>query len=356
MTPRHAAMALVLGVGLTAVSTALGGAIVGSTTNVPGSGILQGISCPPSGSCIAVGFRGTPIVPTRIVLVPISRQGVPGRLVALPAAEGLEPSGLACPSADFCLTSSWRTYKAPSKLIPIRHGRPGTPESARIFIQDISCGSPTVCWAFGSNSVNDDHGRGRMQEIVNGLPGAVYEFPALPPLDGVCMSATTCLAFANELGGAGKVVQIDNGSPGPVRRFPFWVRGLWCPSAAQSAECFLVAQYQPGGWDIDVIHPDGSGWARVTSGVKAFADGLTCTTATSCYAFASNGGNPDPAGGGFYNFVMRFNGRRLEAITRIVPRAGIGVCFPQRCIGVGTQGIGPTHRRLVGVVLRLPPL
>jgi hypothetical protein len=105
-----------------------------------------------------------------------------------------------------------------------------------------------VCWAFGTNSVNGDHGRGRIQEIVNGLPGAVYAFPRLPTLNGVCMSATTCLAFANVPGGAGKIVQIDNGLPGPVRSVPFWVRSLSCPSASV---CFVVAAYQPGGWDID---------------------------------------------------------------------------------------------------------
>lgn len=168
---RLAAVALVFGVGLTAVSAALGGAIVGSVRQVPGSTWLTGLSCPPSGSCIAVGFRGPPLNPTGIVLVPVSREGGPGRVVALPAADGFYPDGLVCPSTDLCLTSSWRTERTPSKLIPIRHGRAGTPEPARIFIQSISCGSPSVCWAFGSNSVNGDHGRGRMQEIVNGRPG-----------------------------------------------------------------------------------------------------------------------------------------------------------------------------------------
>src|SRR5262249_47910162 len=141
---------------------------------------------------------------TGIVLVPISRRGAPGRVVALPAADGFEPDGLACPSADFCLTRSWRTYKTHSKLIPIRDGRPRKPKSAHIFIQNISCGSPTVCWAFGSNSVMGS-GVGRMEEIVNGLPGTVYKLPRLPPLAGICMSATTCLAFANEVGGKGRI-------------------------------------------------------------------------------------------------------------------------------------------------------
>jgi hypothetical protein len=274
-------------------------------------------------------------------------------LVALPAADGVEPAGFACPSADFCLTSSWRSYKTPSKLIPIRNGHARTPEPTHIFIAAISCGSPTVCWAFGSNSVSDDHGRGRMQEIVNGLPGAVYDFPGLPPLTGMCMSATTCLAFANESGGTGKIVQIDNGSPGPVKRVPFWVRGLSCPG---TTECFVIGQYHPGGWDMFVMHPDASSLTRVTTGVKSFAGGMTCTTTTNCYVFASNGGNPDPAGGGFYNYVMRFNGRRLRAITRIVPIVGGMTCLPDRCIAVGTEGAGPTHRQLVGVVYRVPPL
>jgi hypothetical protein len=161
------------------------------------------------------------------------------------------------------------------------------------------------------------------------------------------------LAFANEPGGTGKLVQINNGSPGPVRSVPFWASGLSCPSAT---ECWLVGQYHPGGFGMFIIHPDGSGLTYVRSGYASFIQGMVCTSMTNCYVFASKGGNPDPAGGGFFNFVARYNGHRFRAITRVVPYGGGALCLPASCIGVGTQGVGSMHRRLVGVVYRLPPL
>jgi hypothetical protein len=287
-----------------------------------------------------------------MVVVPVSRSGVPGRAVAVHGSSRFYPNGLACPDAGFCLAGFLPSANAQSsELLPIRDGHPGTPVRAHMWISSISCGSPTVCWAFGASGLSGK--APRALQIVNGRPDRLYRLPGHGRLGASdCTSATACVAVEAKQCASlcpGNVVQFDNGTPGPARPLHFAASAISCPSVTT---CFVAGT--PGRGAVIETVIDGRPVHNMLVQRSASPDAFACASTTSCSIFyLRGGGNPDKATIGLYTRVGRFNGRRVTSSTSVVPDISDATCLPTGCIAVGTEAVGPAHHTLGGVVYRM---
>ncbi len=249
-----------LGVGLTpqdvgAVVVLKAGGPTGPVRPVPGTTTLVSITCPASGNCIAVG-SASGLGPG--VVVEVARDGSPGAVRPVPGVNTL--LGVACPTATTCIATGHRSVDLPAypylATIPyftvIENGQPAPPRefprrTGRVF--GIACPSATTCLvAFAGGLVVLRHADGTWNPTVQVLPRTPDG--ARPTEEISCSSPTVCYAtataFISSGGGLYGVPAIMPVSPdgvaGPARVLTTQSGNAYNISCLPGRACTVVGQ------------------------------------------------------------------------------------------------------------------
>lgn len=282
---------------------------------------LSALACPPSGVCVAEGGSG---YYGRLFLAPVSRAGKKGKEVTL---NNLVGTGIACPSANFCVAIGYTALRPfHGVIIPVRNGSPGRPIVWPRELLGLSCGSPPSCWA----TTVGNH----MLHIVGGRVVHDYRLPVPTGQSGACVSASLCY----ELGATRlwKVLTISNGrvlrtsTNGPSNNFPLEMR---CQTATY---CVIAGEdIGPRGESPGLLATVSNGQVgplqRVpgTNGLQ----GLNCS-ATICFAFwTGTHGYPSV-------MVPIANGVAGKPISTNFGMSG-AVCRQSTCLALGGVFGGP---------------
>jgi large repetitive protein len=299
----------------------------GSVQNVAGTYFLDGITCPSSSTCFAVGVNASNNVG---VVVPIIN-GTAGAAQTVAGTEVL--NGIACVSSSTCFAVGTGFAAGPSAsgiVVPIANGTVGAVQTVpgTSDLLGIACPSPSTCFAAGNNASSS---AGAVVPIVNGAAGAVQTVTGTLDLHIACASSSTCFAVA-ELppvivpvtdGTAGAVlsvpgatllanvgcassstcfavgtndpsaviVPITNGTIGAVQSVPgpsggnaFDLLGITCPS---TSTCLVVGQY-PTGVGVVVPLTNGTPGAIQTVPDTTALFGIACSNNSACFAAGYN--------------------------------------------------------------------
>ncbi|MHB8263301.1 MAG: IPT/TIG domain-containing protein [Acidimicrobiales bacterium] len=270
---------------------------------------LNGVSCPSTASCIAIGTYVNSSNVALPLIETLSDGSWKPSVGALPTgmylASGYAFSGLSCPTATYCVAIG--TYMssnvAPKTSFPLIYTLSSgawkmTSESAASYISSISCPSTTTCYVAGySNS-----GGGIVIATTNG--GSTWSTENIPAgvggLSGIsCPSAATCYVAGYSNSGGGIVIATTNGGstwttesipPGGISGFT----GIVCPS---TTTCYVAGYSNSGGAQssasIIATTNGGSTWTTesIPSGISGVGS-FSCPSVTTCYAvgYSSSGG------------------------------------------------------------------
>jgi hypothetical protein len=127
----------------------------------PATSTFTGISCHGADTCLIVG-RGATAHRGRVTeqaVVASLHSGTPGTAVAVPGSGTLALSSVSCPATGSCVavgttTSGGTRPVSHGASVVISQGKPG-PVTAisgqSLQLNAVSCPSPTLCWAAGAN-------------------------------------------------------------------------------------------------------------------------------------------------------------------------------------------------------------
>ena len=222
------------------------GTVVPITNGVVGTGsqvatqvsgvitVFNGIACTSSTACLGVGQSANPGVGA---VIPIT-SGVPGSVSTVAGTLNLQ--GIACPASGTCYAVGWNSLATGNSfvgvIVPITNGSPGSASTVAgtDSLWGIACSTSSACFAVGERS-----GVGVVVPITNGSPGSVSTVTGAGKLTGIaCPTSNTCLAVTSN-GSVGAVVPITNGSPGSVSTVvgTTLLARIACPS---SSTCYAV--------------------------------------------------------------------------------------------------------------------
>jgi hypothetical protein len=280
------------------------GVIVPITNGVPGSPLmvdgtkgLDGVSCPTTTFCEAVGAgAGTGVA------VPVS-SGKPGLPVAV--AGTLALNGVSCPTGPLCEAAGRSatqgyvvTLTSPTDALPV------VPVAGTTSVNGIDCANNSLCQVVASTS------NGSYNDVVatvtTGTPGT---FKVVPPgtstFSGIaCPSTVTCVAVGNGVHlvkarniPEGVVVTTTNGAPGNVTGVSatptVHLEAVSCGGANRCVAVGtngLVSNGTSKGRGIFVTIDSGApGEPTTLPGSDLLLDGVSCPTSTSCIAVGTNG-------------------------------------------------------------------
>jgi hypothetical protein len=317
---------------------------VSPAQEVPGTTSLIGVGCATATTCYAVGF----ISPGFAVMVPIV-DGVAGTAQQLPGASaGLED--VDCTSATTCYAVGWHLVQIPGErperraiVVPITNGVLGAPvevpDANRLV--SVDCVDGTTCYALTEDAM--------VLPIVNGVPGAQQPLPGIDFAVSIgCASPTTCYVVGNKMGDfespdfedwfdKGIVVPIVNGVVGAAQEIPAMslANGVACTSATT---CYVVGN---GGFDVGlapVVVPlvDGvPGEPTVVPDAGALI-GIACATSTTCEAVGFN----NDGVGIVVPIVNGVPGAALP-VAGTNGLSGVACGNAATCVAVGTTPSGP---------------
>ena len=282
---------------------------------------MSGVSCPSPTSCFSVGT--------------IQAFGHSAHAVALQRWDGTSWSDVATPNPEFSNLSG------------------------------VSCPSTTSCFAVGSDFV------GAVVDRWNGTSWSIDPGPfgisqsVLAPV--ACASTTNCLALGIDFSGydvttntgAKNFAERWNGNRWVIVAAPVHPKGatrlaldgVSCPSAKQ---CFAVGGYNAKSKARAVIERwNGTGWAIVPSAAPAGATGsglygVSCVSATSCFAVGYSFGNASPT----KPLIERWNGTRWVIVPTPKPTGtgslnAVSCVSATSCFAVGSHTTGSVNKTLV---------
>jgi hypothetical protein len=303
-----------VGVGSTSLAT---GAVVvlhsngtvGPVRPVPGSNRLDGIACSAAGDCIAVGTgrRGAAVV------VPIASDGTPGALRPVFGATNLW--GVACPTATTCLATG-RVRQSPpsvpyyqdwSVFVVITNGEPATAQRFPLepdrLLRGIACPNATSCLAVGEGMVAVlSNGGGTWTARISALPPppSTTAPPGTVTHDISCGSPSSCFATAagfipvrSGYRSVPAIVAVGvDGVPGPVQLLTTQAgntHGISCPAADV---CTLVGSVAAGEAHGLVVETRGGSPTAITYWTNAnYFTAVSCVTGESCGFVGGNNYN-----------------------------------------------------------------
>ena len=276
---------------------------------------LQGVSCPTTGICIAVGYSADK---TTFAEQTLAERWTGGQWSIQPAPSpgvgGVDQfTGVSCPSATDCTAVGIDSTSTATNSTLAEHwdGTSWTvepsPDPAGTTVTDfvgVSCASPASCTATG---LYDKTTGGSAHEVPlaehwNGSGWTVQAAP-LPAgaiaadLDGgvSCPSVTECTAVGSWTGPSqtgGPLVESWNGIKWQVQPTPALPAGAYNPffagvSCTSAMHCTAVGGYLNGNVEESLVERwDGTSWTIQADAAPAGTamDSVSCTSSASCTA------------------------------------------------------------------------
>ncbi len=304
---------------------AAGSLSVGTIQPVSGTAHLNGIACPSSSTCYAVG-SGSGANLGHGIVVPVNNGSSDGAQ-QVPDTDVLD--SIDCPTSGACVAAG-RNTPAPNGsgiaggvVVPISNGSPGSryqlgasctySGSSSSYSGSCDCPSGGTCaaalWGIACPASNNcvAVGQGFASDtsvavpISYGSPVAVQETELAWTLDGIaCPAGNTCYAVgqAASMSPAGTVVGITGilvgvntaGSSvqlgGGVTSKGTWeLHGIACPT---SSLCYAVGQAGPLGPGVVVPITNGAPGVVQKVAVTRTLYGITCPTSDTCFAVGTD--------------------------------------------------------------------
>ncbi|HEX2023887.1 MAG TPA: hypothetical protein VHF00_04240 [Acidimicrobiales bacterium] len=303
MTPRTSVRALLICAMVALVAGPLGavpaGAQQATAQVVQGMKGLGEVWCGPDGTCLSVGLSSQDVG----AVVVLRASGPSGPVRPVPGTTTL--SSITCPASGSCIAVGSAGGLGPGVVVEV--GRDGTPGLARPVpgvngLLDVACPTATTCIATGLQSVDLPAypylgSVPRFTIIENGQPGPVRDFPRRTgrAIGIACPNATTCLAAFT--GGFVVLRQIDGAWTTTVR-FASTSGGrsteeISCPS---STICYATAvvfiSSGSGSYGVPAIMPvsaDGvPGPLQALSSQSGNAYNISCVPGRACTVVGEN--------------------------------------------------------------------
>ena len=211
----------------------------GPAVAVPGTSILESVSCATSSQCDAVGLA--PTDDDAGVLVSI-RNGQPTSVTQLPAFIGLY--GIACPTATTCYAVGYDNANDADAVTTITNGSASVPSEVQggsEWLNAISCPTATTCYAAGLVNYNPS-----VVPITNGTPGTPVVVPDAWYLNGIdCPTSGNCVAVGENGNEQGIADVIEGGVAAEpvIVAGSEYLYGVGCDSADN---CVLTGAGIPG--------------------------------------------------------------------------------------------------------------
>lgn len=355
MKMRWHAIAIVATTCAVVTTTTAFGAINGTIRKVPGVADFQGVGCPPSGSCIAVGEtpRNKQNFPTG-VLTEISG-GKPGS--AKPVAGTTTLSRVACPSDNFCIAVGF-TFSGSSQhavYVTINHGKAGKVQNLGMSgAASIGCGSPSSCWVPGEDF--PQHGgttaTPMLVHLVDAKVAKLYTLAGSYSFSAgetggptpFCTSADSCLLAGTSgftSNAKGIIFSMDKGKV----KIEHEVTGTSAISAMvcdSGSFCTLVGYKTSGESQQGEVTTLSSGKLGTVRSVRFALFPLACRSASACFSF----------GGVFANntsqeYIVPIDKGKPGNPQKIGTFVSAATCKGKLCLGVGEQGQFPNQQGTV---------
>ena len=335
-------------------------------TNPPGAMFpdLNGVSCPSTTSCFAVGNYETGAFENTLVE---QWNGTSWSIVASPNAAGAPESilsGVSCPTTADC-TAVGREFNG-SDLVTLAEQWNGTSWSivaspnptgaGQSDFSGVSCAIAASCYGVGYSSgpVDDalvEHWDGTTWSIVTNPSPTISSF-----LAGVtCASTASCFAVGSSLGA---LVERWDGvawsiAAPPASSSQSALAAVSCPS---TTSCIAVGAYADGTTEKSLVESgNGTSWSLVaspnpTGSNSTILYGVSCPGSTSCFAVGS-----------FVNssfvtksLVERWNGTTWTRVANPNPTGANNVTLnavsctaATSCFAVGSSSDATDQRSLV---------
>ena len=282
---------------------------VGPVRPVPGSQRLVAIACSPAGDCIAVGVGRR-----AAVVVPVAPDGTPGTV--RPVSGASELWGVACPTATTCLATgnlleqppSAPYYRTRSVFAVITNGEPAAAqrfpvEPDRLF-RGIGCPSATRCLTVGDGMVavlSDAAGTWTARVTSETPPVSTGVPPGRVTHDISCGSPSGCFATAaafvqvrSGYRGVPAIIPVSpDGVPGPATMLTTEAGNAFGISCAGGTDtCTVVGNVGSGDAHGFVVVTRGGSPTAITYWTNAnFFTAVSCLTADSCGIVGGNNSN-----------------------------------------------------------------
>jgi hypothetical protein len=181
------------------------------------------------------------------------------------------------------------------------------------FLQGIICASASDCWAVGYSYVNTSHGIIDLQMLIEHWDGTLWSITTLSnvgtlsntQLNGVaCVSASDCWAVGTQgSNSVGTLTEHWDGISWTVVSSP----GISAENILNGITCTSMSDCWTAGYFVDASgishtlteHWDGTSWSVVASPNRTdkstqtapevnYLNGVTCTSASDCWAFGAS--------------------------------------------------------------------
>lgn len=244
-------------------------ATTGWPSNLTSLTQVSDLTCPASGSCYAIGTPPSPTAPEFLSL-----SGTTWSSIALPSGD-TSASQLTCPGTTS--TSPCFALGSANDMITLSSATATSSNTGITGVSLLSCSSTTSCSVIGGASSNT-YSSGAWSATPASLPSGVETATDLECPAG----SSVCYAMGNtSASAAGEVpvpIVLSGESWTPTSTIPAntWLSGLTCPTASV---CYATAVLSSGKPRVFVLQGGTSGtWSKVTlSSSQGWADGVPCS-------------------------------------------------------------------------------
>jgi len=221
------------------VQVSTGATEVTARPTPPKNGIdaLSSIACAGTTSCYAVGFAGSEVSSTGLILHLSPAGAVLGRTKTAVRSDG----PIACPTSTLCLVGADSSSATWIQLL--RSGHLGTKHArpAHTYVEAVSCFSAKACFALVGDSSSGVTNELFPLNPKTGSIGRPARFKGFSGRGLICTSASRCLVVGNTGSGSTfrpAVVVVTSGKPAHAVNYPG--TGLNAIACATSKLCYAV--------------------------------------------------------------------------------------------------------------------
>jgi hypothetical protein len=366
-----------------ALVTGLAAGIPASAATTGPHSFLASVSCTSSTACIAVGGRAGHR--QRDQILALSWNGArwsPQVPVDVNHTQPNDLNSIACtsPAECFAVGSVGNfNFADHRRLIEMWNGTAwsiqaiGNPTGTlNTFLNSVSCGGPSLCFAAGDQNDNTDLTPGVLLEKWNGINWTVQ--PPLPEPAGAvaigiqavsCVSPSDCTAVGdaalNNFTQQTSLAEHWDGHGWSIEPMPALgtsnepiltsvsCAGTTCMAAGviftSTGEAPLAEQFNGSKWSVTTL-------ATPTGASGLAVRGLACTSTSNCYAVGAAGTSP----GSSVTLIEQWNGANWAVISS--PNAagnntlnGISCTSTQSCMAVGRASTGASTQSTLAMKL-----